>query len=198
MRLSIPLVLLLAYAPSGFGQDKEKKDTFVLPLEVGMKWTYDTKGKTDSLVMVAERKKEVGKKTGIEMIAKVNGVASMSEVMLVEKDKLFRIAFQGLEVDPPLELFQFSGKQGDEWSREFTVMGTKVKTDFSLKIEDVEVPLGKYKSARVVKANADDGTHKVVSTVWYVSGVGMVKQIVSLDGNEIVDLELTKFEKPEK
>jgi hypothetical protein len=148
--------------------------------------------------MVAEQKKKVGKRTGVEMVAYTNGIAAAREVMYVEKDKLFRLSLNNDELDPPLELLQFEARKGDKWSREFTFMSTKVKTDFSVFVEKVEVPFGKYRTAKLVRADADDGTNKITSDVWYVSGVGMVKQKVTLGGNPLVELELSKFEKGDK
>jgi hypothetical protein len=194
MRLGILLLLTLVASPAGLRADEEKT-TFEYPLAVGMKWTYDIVSGNGTVVMVAEKEKKVGKKTGIEVVAYVDANASAREVMCVEKGKLFRLSMNDLELDPPLELLSFDAKKGDQWTREFTVSGTKVKTDFDLVIDKIEVPLAKYRDARIVTGNAEDGTNKIVSKVWYASGVGMVKQTVTMNNKELVDLELIKFEK---
>lgn len=186
--LSMPTNTLLS-------QDKNVKKADYYPLKVGTQWHY--KGEANGVPL--ELRNEVTKIeniNGIEMgrietFAQDRSVAN--EHISANAKGIYRNRIQGTEPDPPVMILQYPVKPGDKWNIESKVGGETIKGVYKTEEEEVTVPAGKYKAIKIISdAEVIPSGQKVMSTVWMVDGVGVVKQITDL-GQVQIKLELDKF-----
>ncbi len=105
---------------------------------------------------------------------------------------MFRTAINKTPVSPPLCILQTPFTPGAKWRAAANVAGQATDVTFVAKeTEEVEVPAGKYKAARVEGDGKVAGTDTKI-TYWFAPGVGIVKLKYQLAGGEAV-LELKSF-----
>jgi hypothetical protein len=184
-------ILLIAAAPS----DKEKQPEYY-PLKEGNKWHYkiSVEGVPSKTLVVQVAKME---KINDEMLARVealvDGKVTASEHLAASDKGVFRHRFNGSEATPPFCVIKLPFKKGDEWKSECKIGDEKVTANSKASEEEIEVPAGKFKAISI-ESETTTGAVKVLTTLWFADGVGMVKQTMNLGGKTIT-LELEKFEK---
>jgi hypothetical protein len=210
MRLSVLMLFAASTAGAAPPMPKdEKPDELYFPVQVGAKRVTALKNKFGppmkggSSQTVTKVEEKDGKYTvTVEGDSSAGGFRRKSEqVLIVSKDGVFRNkTLDGKESPEPLPLLKLPHKEGATWSEDATQNGRTgpepVKVTFTMgKIEEVEVPAGKYKSIRVDQViEAGGGTQK--TTYWYAAGVGMVKLEA---GGSITELtEFTPGKDPKK
>ncbi|MFM7132058.1 MAG: hypothetical protein ACKO5E_09580 [bacterium] len=182
-------------ATNASSQEKNAKKADYYPLKVGTQWYYKGEANGTPLQLRNEVTKieningvEMGR---IETFAQERSVAN--EHISSNAKGVFRNRIQGVEPDPAVMILQFPVKPGDKWTVDSKVSGETIKGVYKTEEEEVTVPAGKYKAIKVVSdAEVIPSGQKVLSTVWMVDGVGIVKQITDL-GQVQVKLELEKF-----
>ena len=176
-------------------QDKNAKKSDYYPLKVGTQWHY--KGEANGVpLMLRNEVTKIENINGVEMgrietFAQDRSVAN--EHISANAKGIYRNRIQGTEPDPAVMILQYPAKPGDKWNIESKVGGETIKGVYKTEEEEVTVPAGKYKAIKVISdAEVIPSGQKVLSTVWMVDGVGIVKQITDL-GQVQIKLELDKF-----
>jgi hypothetical protein len=164
------------------------------PLQVKEKRVYEIKNGTDPIIMEVTKKEKVGKYDTFLVEASVKGEVKATENMMLTKDGIFRVKMGENLVDPPFQVVKFPLKDGDTWKGEFKTNGVTVKTSSEVSIKDVKVPAGEYKNAIVVHSEAIEGESIILSKIYLVPKIGMVKQQIELPKQDIT-LMLDKYTK---
>jgi hypothetical protein len=211
-RLAILAVALLAVS-AAFAADEKPKDKakekpkkaapFEFPLKVGTVWAYRV-GDNNYFLKAAKTEK-VGGQECVRMEMWMNGGLVSHEHLAVarvpagHKEEgtmaLMRYTFEGKEAKPPIPILLLP-EDKKAWSVASTIGGQKLSGTFRKAEEDIKVPAGTYKKA--VRVSADNLTVNGVNlniTYYFVSGVGMVKQVAEI-GEQKVTIELEKVEIP--
>lgn len=194
--------LVFTASPSR-GEDKTKdapaETTEYYPLKAGTTWSYKADGKTTYTVTVAGFEK-VGEEQCARLEMKREGAVSATEDVTVKKDGVYRCAFAGSKVTPPVCFLKLPVKKGERWTYESKLAGTDLKGGFTLGEEKgVKVPAGTYDTLTVTSTNDTtkiDGQTPAV-TYYFAKKVGLVKSVVEIGGVKVVS-ELEKFEEPKK
>jgi hypothetical protein len=200
MRPSVIVLLVAATAGAAPPMPKdEKSDALYFPVQVGAK-------RVTAMTIKADPSRSIGYSEVVTKVEEKNGQYSVTverdtatsgrkvvQVYLVSKDGLFLKSQAGKENPEPEPVLKLPYKQGTEWTTEIATppggprpKSVKLKHTMS-KVEEVEVPAGKYKAIRVEQvAEAGQSTRK--TTYWYAAGIGMVK--AETEGSTT---ELTEF-----
>jgi hypothetical protein len=179
--------------PDKKGKD-DKDAPNLYPVEVGNTWRFKvTVAGMEKTITTKIAKHEMvdGKK-----LARLESPDTPATEHLIQTDKgVFRHRFNGAEVSPPFQLIAYPPKVGAKWKGEFTVQNAKSTYDGEVQAEEtIEVPAGKFKTVKV-QVNLVENGQKVTVTYWFAKDIGFVKEDVTVGGNQIVLLELEKFER---
>lgn len=115
----------------------------------------------------------------------VNGKMSKVEHIHVAADGVYRVAFNGNKIDPPLLLLQLPPRVGQDWLTESKLMGQKIRGDSKVTAERVVSPAGVF-ATMVVKSRISilDAENKPTAVMqsgsWFAPKVGMVKQSLTI------------------
>ncbi len=185
----------LAFSAADFARSQVPDSKNFYPLEEGTQWTYkvNAAGQTKSIVLrVAKVETIDGQK--LARIETVNDGAISATEHLCQNDKgVFRHRMNGIELSPPLQLLRYPVQDGDSWTSENDLGGgTKRKMSMKVSTEKVTVPTGTYQAV-VLAIELKDGDPPVLSKLWLVADVGVVKQYIKADTFEMTT-ELEKFE----
>jgi len=183
------VVLLGSLVPSTplTGQETPK---FTFPLNPGTVWTY----------IVGENRFEI-RLTKLEKIGKVEcarlemfveGKSRSFEHLGIDGNVLARHSFEGKPTTPPIPLLKLPPKPGEKWNVESKLDGQLFKGTLAVSEEPVQVPFGKFTAVKVSGVDMDLNGQKFNVTYWFVSGIGMVKQVAELAGQKVI-FELEKF-----
>lgn len=193
MKLLLASVAISVFAP------QDLKPSPYYPLKLGTTWEYKVtpdSSKPESFQAICRVTKL--EKYGEVMCALVqttkDGVVASFEYITTMDDGIYRFSVTGVKMDPPVCFFKLPPKKGESWVNEYKAGGETMKQTFTAGAEEVEVPLGKYKTATTETSDlvGNGQPLNLAMTCYYAEGVGMVKQIIRAGGRETV-LELTKF-----
>lgn len=167
------------------------------PLQVGNAWHFKlTQGETTAELSYVIRKTE--NIDGVELYrieTHMDGNSAASEHLAVTAEGVFRHRFNGLELSPPLKLIANPLKFDEEWKATINAGDETIKCTSKLgKPVDVSVPAGDYQAYELTVEAVTAGDVKVLTNYWLVPKVGIVMQDLTIDGQEIFTIELTKFE----
>lgn len=168
----------------------DERDLF--PLKTGAKWVYDAAGQ--ELTATVEGTAKVGEKDCLVVKKEWPGGSSKEYYRVDDKGAfLCRIDADRTTEFPenPVPRLRFGLKKGDTW--EWKHDGQQGKYEHQGE-EEVEVPAGKFKCVKVHVA-ATSGEMKYGVTRWFAPGVGVVKEVMTRDGQDRVT-QLKKFETP--
>jgi hypothetical protein len=173
---------------------KEKAEAPYYPMTEGVRLVYEHrsrsgKSETTQVVTKVEAKDKVVRvATGSEVDSKVEPLA----VVEVSAAEIARVSGAGA-VGPRKVLLKLPLKAGESWSWEIP---TENKGSFKevytfVGEEEVEVPAGKFKAARVDVAFEVNGRiARQTQTLWYARGVGLVKdRFESSNGEKVTELK---------
>ena len=201
-RFAISLFVLLALvlaspSPSAAPiKEKEKPKTpDYYPLKAGSKWHYKVEADTGTTTTVVVHVAKIEKIDDVPLArleASIDGSVSMTEHLRSTDKGVFRHRFNGVEASPPLCVLRYPVKKDDSWEQEVKAGKEELKMKSRVGTEDVEVPAGKFK-AITVESTGTAGGRMIISTCWYADSVGMVKQVVNLDGL-VMTMQLEKYE----
>jgi hypothetical protein len=201
MKRTAGILLSVAAALVGgaslFAADDEAKPDYY-PLKVGTKWHYElnANGKKMNVMNAIAKTENIDGKELSRLETTIMDRVAATEHLTVTDKGVFRNRINGIEITPPVCLLKFPVKDGESWDADVKIGEEKVTFKAKAgKEEEVEVPAGKYKavtSELQVKAGGVD----VKTRYWFAKDVGVVKQTMEINGQN-VDMELSKFEKPE-
>jgi hypothetical protein len=167
------------------------------PLDEGAEWTYKmtVAGKTQKFTNKVAKIETIDDKKLTQMESSLEGKVVASEHLTQTDKGVFRHRISGIELSKPVEIMRYPAKDGDTWEGESAAGNEKMKLSAKVTAEEVTVPAGSYKAARVDIDST--GAQAVKASSWYVPDVGMVKQIIKL-GPVTIELELEKYEPAKK
>jgi hypothetical protein len=197
-------LVLLALSP-GFGRDKPADNAFY-PLAVGTTWTYSDVPSGASGSRGSKFVMKVVPYEGTEKDVKYSKIALLNDAMkeiayeLIHetKDGVFRLAFDGVKPNEPIQIIKFPLKDQATWPLDAKALNDTLKGTFKVgKEKEIEVPAGKYKVYPITIDDLDASGLKASSTSYYAAGVGLVKQEIKI-GTQTTTIELEKFEAGKK
>jgi hypothetical protein len=177
-------------------QDNKAGKPDYYPMKVGTTWYYKGEANGNPLTLRNEVTK-IENINGVEMSRietfTANEMSVANEHVSANAKGIYRNRVQGNEPDPAVLILQYPAKAGLKWNVESKVGTETISGVYKTEEEEVTVPAGKYKAIKVISdAEVKPSGQKVLSTVWMVDGVGVVKQITDL-GQIVIKLELDKF-----
>jgi hypothetical protein len=188
-------VLLLITGALTFAADDKKTTTDYYPLTVGNTWQYKV-GTTGFLLKVAKKEKVKTDKGDIECarieLVTNNKTASFEHIGITP-DAIVRYTFEGKPAAPPIPFFKLPPKKGASWEVDSKIDGQVLKGKFTSGEEEIKVPAGSFKTVTVTGKDLDVNGRKMTLTYYFADKVGMVKQVIELEGQKII-IELEKFE----
>ena len=106
------------------------------------------------------------------------------------REEVYRHSFNGIKIATPFTAIKLPAKSGTRLKDEIKILNEEANVE-SEQEETVEVGEAKYK-AFPVKSIIEAKGQKIVSTMWYADGVGMVKQEMDFGGVS-AKMKLVKF-----
>jgi hypothetical protein len=194
-------------------------DADYFPTKIGMRWIYRIAGQSDRYFVTAVKEEKFGEQICVRFESRLRsqfflsgpagiGMAGAlvapiffseqpigSEHVAVSKEGVHRFSFANQPIEPPICFLKSSLPKGESWKHEFKIGDVPASARYEIDFEDVAVPAGTVKGALVIRVETVDKKETTKTTVWYVRGVGMVKQIVDF-GEEKLTLELERVEAP--
>jgi hypothetical protein len=203
--LAMPAVLLILLAPFGLlpadwrpnddlssGEFVEEESPYY-PLRVGDTWTYSMAG-TQMVSKVVKYENFEGQRCA-RVEATIGGNVAASELIAVRKGGIYRVAFQDKKADPPVLFLKLPLRAGDQWKMNYSVGNEKASGTYKCGGETtVKVGDKQYNAVVISCDDLETSGLKVSFTGYYVRNVGMIKQVLKVQGQEIV-VELEKFER---
>ncbi len=189
--LALPLLLVLGTAARTADKAPE---TPYFPLKVGDSWDYRM-GDTKFTLKVAKFE-EVDKQNCARVEMTVGGKVHSYDLIAVKADGVYRYVTDGNKADPPVCFLKLAPKKDETWKVESTVAGMGKLTGTFKSGEVDELKVGDKKYEKLITVSGDDlvaGGQKIIVTYYFAKDVGMVKQTLSVNGQQAV-IELEKFE----
>jgi hypothetical protein len=161
----------------------------------GTKWDYRLSWDERETVFTCEAKEveTKDKKTFGRVDALLSSSQRLGEDLYTDDTGVYRTGFLGAKLNQPLAVIKYPFKARDVWKDKINVgeiQGTVVIT-----VKDVaaavQVPAGKF-TALAVESVVEMNGEKVVASIWYANGVGIVKQETTSSSKTVI-MELTKF-----
>lgn len=178
-------------ASPGSAHDDRIRDHPVFPLAKGAQWEYRS-GEQQLTVRVTGYQRAGDLQAAMLETLNRDGTRVGTEHVAVKDDGIYRFTLNNNKVDPPVCFLKLPARKGESWKIEARLEGETIRATLRVGEEDVTVPAGRFKAITV---STEDGTVNDTPlrfTTWYAEGVGMVKQVIHLNGSE-VRLELTKY-----
>jgi hypothetical protein len=172
-------------------KSEKMEDNEYYPLKVGSVWHYklgDAKFR-----LKATKTEDFSGKTGVRVEMLGDGDKVMSfEHILPTKDSVSRLGFEGNKAEPPVVFLK--NKAGEEWDVKSTIGKEKLTGKFKTGEEKgIKVPAGEYDTLVTSSDDLDANGMKVSFKTYFAKKVGMVKQTIKLNNQEVV-IELEKYE----
>jgi hypothetical protein len=189
--LALPLLLVLGTAARTADKAPE---TPYFPLKVGDSWDYRM-GDTKFTLKVAKFE-EVDKQNCARVEMTVGGKLHSYDLIAVKPDGVYRYVTDGNKADPPVCFLKLPPKKDETWKVESSVAGMGKLTGTFKSGEVDELKVGDKKYEKLITVSGDDlvaGGQKISVTYYFAKDVGMVKQTLSVNGQQAV-IELEKFE----
>lgn len=162
------------------------------PLALGTKWTYEGNGMTIR-VRVAEH--EVIQGLLCARLETEAGQGASSEHIAVKEDGVYRVAYNGVRIKPPLCILKLPAKKGESWKVKSKQLSFVTKGTFTSDEEDdVDVGAGTFKTVKVT-ADMNAAGQDMTAVTWFASGEGIVKEEFSVGGQQSFSMELKSFKK---
>jgi hypothetical protein len=184
----LTLVLPLALVLGGQGRTADDKapETAYFPLKVGDAQTYRI-GDARYIRKVAKTEEFDKQPCAVVQTLVGDRVASWERVA-VKADGVYRYSSDDNKYDPPLCFLKLPVKDGETWQVESTVAGAGKVTGSFKEAEVAELKLGEKKYEKVVQVTGDldAGGAKIKVTYYFAKDVGLVKQTVAVDAQEVV------------
>jgi hypothetical protein len=209
--ITISLCCVIACATSAFVQEPGPRNHY--PLEVGHRWTYrmtDLKAppgqpvqkrqvviEVERTEVYVDKKKDKGVETTTKykgfILKMTSGNKSTEDLVVVLPSGIHRVHIGKTPITPPMLFF----KAAEQWPLDSVSGNKNLKGTFTAKADKVTVlPFSKEPLAAWLVSfnNNEQGEERSEVDCWYVPDVGMVKQRIKGQGQEVI-LELEKFEK---
>jgi hypothetical protein len=176
------------------------KDTNLYPLKKGSKWTYNAG--TDTVLVLVKESKKVGMDEEFELETSVGGMPVASEHIIVKPEGVFRVKVGNVAVVPPVLFLKLPAKNkegkptGESWTVNSKVGSDTLSGKFTIGGEEITIEKPaktKYQTITVSGPELLANGQKMKLTYYFAENMGMVKQVASIAGVDVV-LELLKYE----
>jgi hypothetical protein len=188
--LALPLVLVLGPARAA---DPQQPETPYYPLKIGNTWTYKI-GDTKFVLKVAKME-ERNKQLCARVEMSVNDKVQVVEHVAVKDDGVYRYAFENKDADPPVRFLKLPAKKDESWEIKSTIGAEKLSG--TMKTSEIDkMTVGGKEYEKVIASSSDNldaNGQKISFTYYFAPNVGMIKQTIKIQGQEVV-IELEKFE----
>lgn len=167
--LLVPAAVLVAAPAAPVPKDRLLAADGYYPTVVGTKLVYDLGGGEETRVVTAVERAEGGTLV-TTMFLQPDGLKTAHMKVKVTAKGLFLAEEGGGAYDPPWCILELPPKAGNKWD---TLSGGRSQVTGSMTahgIEEVEVPAGTFRAAKVVWEHGDNP-----ATYWYAPQVGLVK-----------------------
>jgi hypothetical protein len=190
-----PLVLLsavlvsLAGVPAAPVPPPPKTPPLYFPTTVGTRWVYQTQGeKRESVEVVMEVKEKDGEKW-VAVGSECEGKVEYHHAISVSDKGLAVVDTSVSDLDEPSWLLKLPHKAGNKWDYGIApaCVGQWKGTALADGPEKVTVPAGRFEAIRVKVDITFAGDRRRVTT-WYAPGIGKVKEIVTTDSGDRVEV----------
>jgi len=121
------------------------------------------------------------------------GVQSLSKLEVSEKG-VIRVGTADRDLPTPRPLLKLPAKPGDQWTYELRAPdgAEQPRTTYTVgKVEEVEVPAGKFQAIRVDSVMTLPGAAvepTIRGSAWYAPGVGLIKSVSDAGGRERIQV----------
>ena len=160
------------------------------PLAAGTAWEYEM-GKQTLVTKVTESATEAASRTATVSIH-LDGKLVSSEVVRIDDKGIYRLKVNKTSFEPPVMIFKFGVEPEATWALRAKLDSGMADFAFTFKgDEEIKVPAGTYKVAKVSGAVVESG-NKMDSLTYYAKGVGVVRTDLTIDGRTVVTV-LRKF-----
>jgi hypothetical protein len=198
LRAVVLLATVLCVVPAQSEDTAKQVDYY--PLALGNQWVYRTEVNGDrgypSMMSKVGRIDQVNGQPEARIDCIISGETIVSEYYVSTDKGILHYGCPPDSFDPPVFMLRYPIKVGDSWNDTRKVaLGTATFAYRVEKVEEIEVPAGKFNAVKV------DSTTKIKNTslkcsFWFADGVGLVKFVVHAPNREVTQ-ELEKFQKAE-
>jgi len=159
-----------------------------MPLKEGNQWTYTMSNGIEMTTRIVGFENVRGVRCAVAETGM--GGQSSREYVAVDAQgiKSYMAVMQGQQIpyDPPLVRLKLPYRQGDAWQSTISQFGMTMNTSFqSAGSERVQTPAGTFDCVKVQSSMTLPGQAPMTSTTWYADGVGPVRQVMVMGGQEI-------------
>ena len=187
--------LLVAVLPAALADEPSDKmgESDYYPLKVNSVWHY--KIGENKFTLKATKEEKVDGKTPsvrVEMVGEGDKPITFENIQIT-KDGIYRLGFEGNNANPPVKILALPAKAGDKWEVKSTIGKESLKGTFKTGEEKVKVPAGDYDTIYTECDDLDANGMKASFKQYFAKGVGMVKEVIKINNQEVV-IELEKYE----
>jgi hypothetical protein len=189
--LALPLVLALGTAARAADEPQSSPYPYY-PLKVGNTWYYKI-GETKFEMKVTKFEK-VDDQNCARIEMSVSGKVQAVEHVAVKDDGVYRYKFEDKKAEPPVCFLKLPLKKDETWQVTSKIGSESLSGTFKTgTVDEVKVPAGTYKDVWTSSSdNLDANGTKISFTYFFAKDVGMIKQTISIAGQQVV-IELEKF-----
>ncbi len=162
------------------------------PLKKGTKWTY--KAGDNFVEVVVVKGEKAGDEFQVDTL--VGKEPKTTEMYIVKADGVYRTRVKDDKLDPHVKVLALPIKKDATWDISSKVGTQAVKG--TMKVMDdmakVTTPAGEFVTVFVEGKDMDIAGAKTTVRLWFAKDRGIVKEEFVLQTNEVVKLELSKYE----
>lgn len=173
---------------------KEGQAEGYFPLKKGSKWTY--KVGDNSVEVSVTKVDKVGGEERFQVDTVVGKEPKTTEVYVVKGDGVYRTQVKDDKLEPPVKVLALPIKKDTAWEVNSKVGTQSVKGGMKVVNDKEKVKIGDvdYETVFVEGKDMDIAGAKTTIRLWFAKGRGIVKEEFVLQTNEVVKLELSKYE----
>jgi hypothetical protein len=114
------------------------------------------------------------------------GKLAATEHLSSDETGVFRHRFNGMEMTPPVQLLKNPIKLGDQWKSQTRVGQQDYPIGCAIGpiSEQIETPAGRFETIKLSVTTKENDVD-LLSEYWLASGVGVVKQVMTIGGRKI-------------
>lgn len=193
VRFCVAILFVLALTSVGQAQETLTNSPYY-PLKLGTTWHYKI---NDKDVLTRVTKYEAFDSMTCALVeSSIDGKVIATEHIAALKNGIYRCAFNNVKAEPPLLLLKLPPKANEIWKIDTKIANDTVSGTFKLMSmnENVTVPAGQFKA--ILSGTGDmiiDGTTHMTSTYWFAPGKGIVKEMLTFNGSNVLQV-LEQFE----
>lgn len=165
------------------------------PLAKGNKWEYRILAEERDIAVVCEIVESETKdgRTCARIETLLPNSVTLCEVLSIDAKGVYRNAVMGARLTQPLPIIKYPLKAREVWKDKIKLGendGNVVIAVKDLAVE-IEVPAGKF-TTLAIESTVELNGEKVVASIWYADGVGIVKQETT-SSSGVMLMELKKY-----